>query len=530
MKKLIIFFFFIVSASYGQTSDALKLCVAIQNNFTTNTEANNAVDKILSVIGTSQKPILQPCSNINNAVAASYKGQRYILYDKDFMESLTVGRNKYWSNMFILAHEVGHHINGHSLDIILYQNDVINPKSLSTRRTQELEADEFAGFVMAKLGATFNQTSKVLLNIPKISNDYDSTHPSTDKRIRAVKNGWEKGFDKVNAISNSKINRPKKNYNTGKSNLSSSWEYVKFNPFQKEKEYYGLMGSDYNKVNFEDPFVLNKYKYYPRVARKSSSIGKSTKGNDFCKLIITQTKIPNGKDPYDFPIMEPYPRKIFPHQNIEISIHYVYDLPKFSDNQFPFNEINGYEVVDLNDRTNGNLFEENYFEVQFLIDDIYEGSFWIKFEGYTSTANSLHLIYLSEEAKRDYKKEKIELLNKFKSQKKTDRYFKNYNKKINVDELIYPTSLNISSERFYGLRETDLKSLKSLKKFIDAIKKGRKLYLKIGKQERDGYIRGDDDDNNGVRDLETIKLNRRSFESQTYEFDLTGSTKALNIE
>ena len=170
--------------------------MAIQNKFTSNYESNNAVDKILSVIGTSQKPILQPCSNINNAVAASYKGQRYILYDKDFMESLTVGRNKYWSNMFILAHEVGHHINGHSLDIILYQNDVINPKSLSTRRSQELEADEFAGFVLAKLGATFNQTSKVLLNIPKISNDYDSTHPSTDKRIRAVKNGWERGYVK----------------------------------------------------------------------------------------------------------------------------------------------------------------------------------------------------------------------------------------------------------------------------------------------------------------------------------------------
>lgn len=196
MKKLIIFFFLVVSASYSQTSDALKLCVALQDNFTSNTEANNAVDKILSVIGTSQKPILQPCSNINNAVAASYKGQRYILYDKDFMESLTVGRNKYWSNMFILAHEVGHHINGHSLDIILYQNDVINPKSLSTRRSQELEADEFAGFVLAKLGATFDQTSKVLLNIPKISNDYDSTHPSTDKRIRAVKNGWERGYVK----------------------------------------------------------------------------------------------------------------------------------------------------------------------------------------------------------------------------------------------------------------------------------------------------------------------------------------------
>ena len=70
MKKLFIYFFFIVSSAYSQTSDALKLCVALQDNFTSNTEANNAVDKILSVIGTSQKPILQPCSNINNAVAA----------------------------------------------------------------------------------------------------------------------------------------------------------------------------------------------------------------------------------------------------------------------------------------------------------------------------------------------------------------------------------------------------------------------------------------------------------------------------
>ncbi len=89
MKKFIIFFFLVVSASYSQTSDALKLCVALQDNFTSNTEANNAVDKILSVIGTSQKPILQPCSNINNAIAAVYKGQRYILYDKVYMESLT---------------------------------------------------------------------------------------------------------------------------------------------------------------------------------------------------------------------------------------------------------------------------------------------------------------------------------------------------------------------------------------------------------------------------------------------------------
>jgi len=198
MKKIFYLFIFLISfKSFSQTNDALKLCVAIQaNNFSTDSDAQDAVDKILSVIGTSQKPVLQACSNINNAVAVAYKGQRYILYDRAFMNSLTKGNNKYWSNMFILAHEVGHHINGHSLDIILYSKDVINPKSLSTRRKQELEADEFAGFVLAKLGATLKQTSKVLLNLPRISNENTSTHPLKEKRVLSVNVGWRKGYVK----------------------------------------------------------------------------------------------------------------------------------------------------------------------------------------------------------------------------------------------------------------------------------------------------------------------------------------------
>lgn len=59
-EKVIYLLFFLVSSAYSQTSDALKLCVALQDNFTSNYEANNAVDKILSVISISQKPILQP--------------------------------------------------------------------------------------------------------------------------------------------------------------------------------------------------------------------------------------------------------------------------------------------------------------------------------------------------------------------------------------------------------------------------------------------------------------------------------------
>ena len=208
MKKLLLILLFIPLVSFGQKSndaDALKLCVALQsNNFTTDAEAENAVNKILSVIGVSQKPILQACSNINNAVAAVFKGKRYVLYDREFMNSLTRGANKYWANMFILAHEIGHHVNGHSLDILLYANDIIDPKSLSVKREQELEADEFAGFVLTKLGASFSDISNVLSNLPKINNENRSTHPSKDKRIAAVKKGF--GESDIYNIDSKKLN------------------------------------------------------------------------------------------------------------------------------------------------------------------------------------------------------------------------------------------------------------------------------------------------------------------------------------
>ena len=124
MKKLITLLIIIPLLSFGQKNndtEALKLCLALQsNNFTSDNEAENAIDKIMSVIGTSQKPILQACNNINNAVAAVYKGQRYILYDRKFIKSLTSGSNKYWSNMFILAHEIGHYKKNHIIFNLLF--------------------------------------------------------------------------------------------------------------------------------------------------------------------------------------------------------------------------------------------------------------------------------------------------------------------------------------------------------------------------------------------------------------------------
>jgi Zn-dependent protease with chaperone function len=73
----------------------------------------------------------------------------------------------------------------------MYAGGVVEAKSLANKRKQEIEADEFAGFIMAKLGASLNSA----LSFTKIFTDKDdtySTHPSKSKRVNAVRKGFNK--------------------------------------------------------------------------------------------------------------------------------------------------------------------------------------------------------------------------------------------------------------------------------------------------------------------------------------------------
>jgi hypothetical protein len=141
-------------------------------NIKSNADAQKALDVILNAVGLSKNFIIAECNGIENVVASAYRGKR-----------------------FILAHEVGHHINGHSLDILLYSNIDIDPPTLSKKREQELEADEFAAFILAKLGAKLIQLEEIINNISDNSNDF-SSHPPRNKRLIAVNNGFHKSINK----------------------------------------------------------------------------------------------------------------------------------------------------------------------------------------------------------------------------------------------------------------------------------------------------------------------------------------------
>ena len=121
-----------------------------------------AVDKIINVLGISQRFAIYQCNGSDNCSAITIRGVRYIFFDSNFMKEISNGTNSSWTNLSILAHEIGHHINGHTVDYFAYTTGQIKPISLDEKKQQELEADEFSGYVMFKLGATLNQAQKAI--------------------------------------------------------------------------------------------------------------------------------------------------------------------------------------------------------------------------------------------------------------------------------------------------------------------------------------------------------------------------------
>ena len=184
---------------YGNPSDAAELCgirVQASNSFSSNQEAQKALDKIIAVTGISKRFALYQCSGINNCEAITFRGIRYIFYDQNFMKSITTTAGS-WTNLSILAHEVGHHVNAHSLDWFALASGEIQGITLEQKRQQEIEADEFSGFVLAKLGATLIQAQAAIKLASDDGDDTYSTHPSRSKRLSAI----ERGYNQAKGIS-----------------------------------------------------------------------------------------------------------------------------------------------------------------------------------------------------------------------------------------------------------------------------------------------------------------------------------------
>jgi hypothetical protein len=229
MKNFILFLTFVSSALTCYSQSEVPLCHLGKNmsvtsvggrgatmrttacGFTNNERAYREIEKIMNLAGLPMDFNICKTDSINNAYAAmDSTGARLIVYDEAFLKKLDSDSSR-METVTALAHEIGHHLSGHTLALsdqafrdssIKYCNtesenfnkkkcDELRTNWLKGRREQELEADRFAGFIMFKYGATLPQVSSLYYKITSNYNDTLSDHPNLNKRLAAVNAGYE---------------------------------------------------------------------------------------------------------------------------------------------------------------------------------------------------------------------------------------------------------------------------------------------------------------------------------------------------
>lgn len=123
-------------------------------------------------------------ANISNAAATNHKGKRYILYNAKFMKGIQQATRTDWAAVSILAHEIGHHLNGHTI-----------MKKGHSSRERELEADEFSGFVLRQMGASLEDAQKALRVM--VSENGSSSHPGKAARMDAIERGYISADERI---------------------------------------------------------------------------------------------------------------------------------------------------------------------------------------------------------------------------------------------------------------------------------------------------------------------------------------------
>jgi hypothetical protein len=152
-----------------------EIATAQTSRTTQSRGARDIVKEIIDVVGLTPRFEMRE-ANIENAAAVIMNGKRYILYNTRFLNEVNSASRTDWAAVSILAHEIGHHLNGHTLT-----GGGSNP-------ADELEADEFSGFVLRKMGASLADAQAAMA---VLSDDEDSyTHPGRASRLTAIGNGW----------------------------------------------------------------------------------------------------------------------------------------------------------------------------------------------------------------------------------------------------------------------------------------------------------------------------------------------------
>ena len=149
---------------------------------TTATQGKQIAERIIDAVGLRANFDIRP-ANIENAAAVVYGGKRYVLYNPAFINNLMKTTGTDWAAISVLAHEIGHHLNGHTVT------------GSGSQPTAELEADEFSGYVLRKMGASLAQSQAAMQTLA--SARASRTHPAKYDRLAAIAQGWNHADDQL---------------------------------------------------------------------------------------------------------------------------------------------------------------------------------------------------------------------------------------------------------------------------------------------------------------------------------------------
>lgn len=143
--------------------------------FTSVNEAGQVAEQIVKASGLEANFAIAE-ADVPNAVAVLKDGRRYILYNPRFMNTLTRVTGTKWAAISVLAHEIGHH---------LYGTGSTGKPKMAT----ELQADEFSGYVLEKMGATLPEAQAAMSFLS--TSQASLTHPAKADRILSIAKGWK---------------------------------------------------------------------------------------------------------------------------------------------------------------------------------------------------------------------------------------------------------------------------------------------------------------------------------------------------
>jgi hypothetical protein len=165
----------------GQHTTITKWTVPT-NSFTSTTQGKQIAERIIDAVGLKANFEIQP-ANIENAAAVVYGGKRYVLYNPTFINNLVQKTGTDWAAISVLAHEVGHHLNGHTVT------------ARGSQPALELEADEFSGYVLRKMGASLTEAQAAMKTLA--STRASRTHPGQYDRLTSIEKGWNHADDQL---------------------------------------------------------------------------------------------------------------------------------------------------------------------------------------------------------------------------------------------------------------------------------------------------------------------------------------------